>query len=170
MADAEIIKAFVVESLDLLDEVEPRLVELEQAASEAGQMDAEAVNSVFRLFHSMKGSAGCLQLTSISHLTHEAETLLDLYRKGKAVMRAEHTSALFRSMDLIRSMLEHVDAEMNDQGFDDRVNELAGELKTIIEQETGVSGQAPTVKASAPVVSAPPVVSGCSEEVTPEIR
>jgi two-component system chemotaxis sensor kinase CheA len=141
MADADILKGFVVESYDLLDDVEPKLIELQQGSAETGQLDPETINAVFRLFHSMKGSAGCLQLTSIASLTHEAETLLDLFRRGKATMKEGHVSLLFKSIDLTRSMLGQVDATLSDQGFEDRVETLAGELKAAIAAETSSSSE-----------------------------
>ena len=79
--DLEIFAAFVEEGNEMMDDVEPQLVELEQSQDDAGNVDLEVVNSIFRLFHSMKGSAGFLELDNIVKLTHKAENLLDIFRK-----------------------------------------------------------------------------------------
>ncbi len=86
MQDLELLQSFYSEGLDMLDEVEPKLVEIQHVAENQGAFNPEQINAVFRLFHSLKGSAGFLQLNHIAAVTHEAETLLDLFRKGKALM------------------------------------------------------------------------------------
>ncbi|HQH26363.1 MAG TPA: Hpt domain-containing protein, partial [Oligoflexia bacterium] len=80
MADQEILQAFIVESLDLLDSLEPKLIELQQACEKTGAADNDLINAIFRPFHSMKGGAGMLELNNITSLTHTAETLLDMIR------------------------------------------------------------------------------------------
>jgi len=76
----EMIAEFINESRDLLDEVEPQIIELEQRVNENGIIDAGVINSIFRLFHTIKGSASFLNFKSIIEVTHAAETLLDLFR------------------------------------------------------------------------------------------
>jgi len=62
----ELLRSFVEEAREMLDEVEPRLVELEKGSIELGSVDGETINNIFRLFHSLKGSAGYLDLQTIS--------------------------------------------------------------------------------------------------------
>ena len=50
----EIIQEFVTESQDMIEQLEPQIIELGQNS------DPETMNAIFRLFHSMKGSAGFL--------------------------------------------------------------------------------------------------------------
>ena len=86
MLDAEqkeLLLAFVEEGNEMLDESEPLFIELESRSHESGQVDGEVINTIFRLFHSLKGGAGFLNLDTVQNVTHEAETLLDLFRKGK---------------------------------------------------------------------------------------
>ena len=66
---------FVSESLEMLDEVEPKLVELERATAR-GESSPEIINFIFRLFHSLKGGAAALELNVIRDLTHKAENPL----------------------------------------------------------------------------------------------
>jgi len=147
MADADLLREFVVDSLDLLDNAEPKLVEFQQACDATGQVESESINAVFRFFHTMKGIAGFLQLDNIAALTHEAETLLDLFRKGKALITSGHTELLFTAMDLIRKMLAQVDELHSDEGFEEQSQWLVGELSKAIRSETG---EAPPAKAPAP--------------------
>ena len=109
MPDQELLANFTSESSYMLDEVEPTLIELQLSAKATGSLDSDTLNAIFRLFHSMKGSAGFLGLTAIGQITHQAETLLDLFRKGKAILGSSHTNVLCRTIDLLREILVETD-------------------------------------------------------------
>lgn len=138
MVDTELVYSFVAESRDMLDDVEPILIEMQQVADCTGEVDSELVNTVFRLFHSMKGSAGFLQFGTISKVTHEAETLLDLFRKGKASIETSHTSLLCSTIDFVREVIESIEENLNDEGFEDEGKEVAENLSAAI---AGISGK-----------------------------
>jgi two-component system chemotaxis sensor kinase CheA len=71
--DASLAIDFVAEALGHLDAGEVSLLHLE---GDPG--DIEAINSVFRAFHTIKGIAGFLGLKQIGALAHVAETLLGI--------------------------------------------------------------------------------------------
>ncbi len=107
MNDMSLILEFVQEAREYIDEVEPTLIEIYNGSeSAAGAVDIELINSVFRLFHSMKGSAGFLSLSTVASVTHEAETLLDKIRNGKLSLTVQITATLCKALDLFREMLE----------------------------------------------------------------
>ncbi len=126
--DMDLILGFTQEARDYLDEVEPALIELSESDSDEGGDDAELINGVFRLFHSMKGSAGFLQLNTVASLTHEAETLLEKIRRGKAKFSHEVTQLLCQTLDLFREMLDAIEANGNDSGFDDQAGQMCARL------------------------------------------
>jgi len=76
--NVELLHSFTAEGMEMLDDVEPYLIELQLSVEESRQIDSEVINSIFRLFHTMKTSAGFLHLNTLKSVTHEAETLLDL--------------------------------------------------------------------------------------------
>jgi two-component system chemotaxis sensor kinase CheA len=129
----ELIQGFVEEGREMLDDVEPQLVELETLADESGEVDPEIINTIFRLFHSLKGGAGFLDLDTVQKVTHEAETLLDMFRKGKGKLSSEHIDLLNRTCDFIRQLLNRVDDQLNDRGFEDDAVIVIEELKQTIE-------------------------------------
>ncbi|SHI92238.1 two-component system, chemotaxis family, sensor kinase CheA [Desulfatibacillum alkenivorans DSM 16219] len=151
MADATLLGEFVLDSLELLDDAEPKLIELQASSQVPDQVNTESINSIFRLFHSMKGSAGMLELHNITSLTHEAETLLDMFRSGKTQMTRAHMDTLFKAMDLIREILASVDANLTDKGFEDSVSGLVEELGIAISQGGGDASPAPKAKKPEPV-------------------
>ena len=95
--DLELIQSFTSESNDMLDEVEPQLIELQDIVDSGDGIDKEIINSIFRLYHTMKGSAGFLNFNRLASVTHEAETLLDLFRQNKAELTANNTDLLCRT-------------------------------------------------------------------------
>lgn len=127
--DMSLIQEFVQEAREYIDEIEPSLIEINNGVTEAGSVDSEMINAIFRLFHSMKGSAGFLALTTVVAVTHEAETLLDKIRNGKASLTVQITATLCKALDLFRDMLEHIESTGNDEGFDQPANAMIAVLK-----------------------------------------
>ena len=143
--EPEIVRDFVAESSDLLDSVEPKLIDLQHACDQTGAVDADAINAVFRLFHSMKGGAGMLELSNISSLTHAAENLLTLFRRESdpIALTRVHTDVLFKAMDLIRRMLEQLAHDGSDEGFEEEVAKIATELAAAAEDPAPMEMELP---------------------------
>ncbi len=127
----EFISSFVSEGLDMLDQVEPQLDDI------LSENYTEIVNCVFRLFHSLKGLASFLNFNLIKTVTHEAESLLDLFRQGKAVPDASLVDVLYKATDFIRLSVNHVNQYMSDQGLDQKAAETVNLLKAIYSELTG---------------------------------
>lgn len=125
----EMVKDFVNEGREILDDVEPQLTVLEQNAAFSGMVDEEILNTVFRLFHTLKGTASFLDLQTIISVTHEAETLLDIFRKGKAVVEPRHVDLLYRTSDFIRGILDSLEQKLTDEDWEDGAEEIIGDLK-----------------------------------------
>ncbi len=166
MNDMSLILEFVQEAREYIDEVEPTLIEIQHGSEEAGSVDMELINSVFRLFHSMKGSAGFLALTTVTSVTHEAETLLDKIRNGKLSLTVQITTTLCKALDLFREMLEHIAESGNDEGFTEPANVIIAKLKKHVAGEPLDDDDAgPPPKVAPPVaVSVPEPVQVASPQ------
>ncbi len=109
--------------------------------------DAETMNAIFRLFHSMKGSAGFLEFDNVAHVAHQAENLLDLIRSGKIMLEEEHVDLLCKTCDFAREALDYIEANYNDEEVAEAGRAIAGELGRAIEtarqKAAGSSGQSP---------------------------
>jgi two-component system chemotaxis sensor kinase CheA len=101
-ADTRIILSFIAEGYERLDDAEAQLNQLGDAR------DAERLNSVFRLFHSVKGSAAFLGFENIKKLTHEAEALIELFIKRKLSVSPESLDVIFATVDSLRDMNRRV--------------------------------------------------------------
>jgi len=100
-ADPALLTDFVTESREHLDAADVYLLTLETEPS-----DTEAVNALFRVFHTIKGVAGFLGLAQIGTLAHESENLLDLVRKGKLTPAGEVMDVTFDAVDALKGMVE----------------------------------------------------------------
>ena len=134
MISEELLQSFIAEASDLLDDVEPSLIEYSRL--EDVEERTEIVNRVFRHFHSIKGSAGFVGLHDIARLTHEAETLLEQFRKApdKIISQTDIT-LLCRTVDLLRAIFasggESEDEEGNDLGIDLLIQEIVAATQTV---------------------------------------
>ncbi len=164
----ELLLGFVEEGREMLEEVEPQLIALEQSAAQQGDLDANLINGIFRLFHSLKGSAGYLGLQTISQVTHQAETLLDLFRKGAYQLGSANVDLLMRTCDFMRQLLERVAKRQTDSGLEAEAKGIIADLQSAI-----ADMQIPTSTITMAPVEAPAEESGAAGDLqlafTPEL-
>ncbi|MFT3799613.1 MAG: chemotaxis protein CheA [Burkholderiaceae bacterium] len=104
------LRSFVVESRELLQDMENALLSMAQ-----GSADGEAVNAVFRAAHTIKGSAGLFGLDHVVRFTHVAESVLDEVRAGTVPITPELTSSLLAAGDHIHLLIDAIDAGRLDE-------------------------------------------------------
>jgi len=157
MEDSELLESFVSESTDLIDDVEPLFIQLEKTADSGQPVDLETVNKIFRLFHSMKGSAAFLNLNNIAGVTHHAETLLDAFRNNPALpMTPYFLEVQLHTIDAIRMMLGSVAEGGTDQEYGELKEAVVAKLVKALEcAKSGNYQPADAEEASAPATPAP---------------
>lgn len=96
----EMIETFVSESIEHLDNADLQLLAVE---TEPG--NREALNAVFRAFHTVKGSAGILGLVQIGALAHQAENLLDRAREGSLTLVGPVIDLVFDTVDVLKQAI-----------------------------------------------------------------
>jgi two-component system chemotaxis sensor kinase CheA len=92
--------AFFDESFEALDSMESCLLKLD-----TGSPDAESVNTIFRVAHSIKGGAATFGFGEITSFTHSLETLLDELRGKRITISQQICDQLLKSVDVLRAML-----------------------------------------------------------------
>jgi two-component system chemotaxis sensor kinase CheA len=65
----------------------------------------QVINEIFRIMHSMKGSGGMFGFDLISDVTHDLETLYDLFRTKKYAIDSDTISFTLNSIDGLRNLL-----------------------------------------------------------------
>ena len=151
----EFVQEFVNSSRELLDDVEPQIIALEKNSNALGEVDSEILNTIFRLFHTLKGSASFVDLQTITSVTHEAETLLDIFRREKITLRSEHVDLLCRTNDFIRNILDTVEKQLDDKGFEDVAHGIVVDLKNTIASISTKDNPAVKPEAAKPKIEMP---------------
>ena len=105
----EIIKEFLTESLEGLDQLDTKFVTLEQNPD-----DRDTLAGIFRTVHTIKGTCGFLGFSRLEKLTHAGENLLSLLRDGKLSFNQEIATALLAMLDAVRTILGEVERTETD--------------------------------------------------------
>src|SRR3954454_4985124 len=95
-----ILKNFVTESEDGLTLMEQSILELELHSD-----DSEAIQSIFRVVHTMKGNASLLEIEGLLVFAHTAEDLLDQLRNGNLSVTPDIITLLLDVADALRHMV-----------------------------------------------------------------
>jgi two-component system, chemotaxis family, sensor kinase CheA len=98
--DEELLLDFAVRAAEHLDDADERLLALEVDPS-----DPDAIDAVFRAFHTIKGMAGFLALDAISELAHDTESLLAEPRKTGSAVDERSLQTLFSAVDRMRALV-----------------------------------------------------------------
>ena len=129
LQDAGLLQDYLAECDELLQRLDQDLVTLETAPD-----DAEVLNRVFRAFHTIKGTSGFMGLTQIVELTHHAEDVLNLLRKGERKINRRTMDVLLAVLDQLRRMISDI---RNQTPKIYELGTLLGSLKQIQEAEAG---------------------------------
>ena len=104
MSESDIVKDFLVESYENLDRLDRELVGLEKTPE-----DREALGSVFRTIHTIKGTCGFLGFNKLEAVAHVGENLLTRLRDRQLTLTPEITTALLTMVDAVRQMLSQIE-------------------------------------------------------------
>jgi len=137
--NTEIIHEFSIEVRDLLEQLEPSILELEKVCNNELTQESpeinDALNNIFRLFHSVKGSSGFLQLNNITETAHAAENLLDRLRSGTLTIIPGYIDLLCGACDFTHEALDYLDKHLDDEGMGDKAKKLIESFKKILSGE-----------------------------------
>jgi len=135
------LKTFVIESRELLENMEEALLKVEQAPD-----DGDLIAAIFRAAHTIKGSAGLFGLDHVVAFTHNAENVLDMVRAAELRITGELVALFLDICDHMGALIDHVEAGQDPAPETHaRSAELVACLKTL-------SGQpAPPSENTAPV-------------------
>jgi two-component system, chemotaxis family, sensor kinase CheA len=133
----DLLREFVTETNESLDVVDVELVRFEQDPN-----NAQILDNIFRLVHTIKGTCGFLGLPRLEALAHAAETLMGKFRDG-APASSEAVTLILATIDRIKGILESLEREQREpEGADadlisslERMVERVGSADT--EPETG---------------------------------
>ena len=131
----QLIKDLLIESSEGLDRFDREMLALEK-----GQGTPDTANIIFRVIHTIKGTAGCLGLSKIESVAHVGENLLSLLRDGKLTVTQPLIGTLLAYADALRQMLRCLETQGNEGDADHST--LLAQLQALAE---GKATAAPAV-------------------------
>ena len=107
-------KKFIEEAVDLIDDLEKAVLELEDNTT-----DADIVQRIFRIMHTLKGNSSMFGFEQIDRFTHHMETIYDQVRSGEREVTQATLNVTLRSVDHLKNLLDEAgnesDALMKEQ-------------------------------------------------------
>ncbi len=145
--DLSLLGEFVNEAVEHLEAADINLVNLETDTE-----NEDALNAVFRAFHTIKGVAGFLALEDIQRVAHQAENLLDLARKHKIVLAGAIMDVTFDAVDMLKRLVACVKKVLENGG----VLPPTPELPVLVARIKAAAEGKPVAGPSAPAIQAKP--------------
>lgn len=127
----EYLAMFIDESKDHLQALNENLLKLENEPT-----NIEIVQEIFRSAHTLKGMAATMAFEDISALTHEMENVLDEVRNERLQVDTFTIDTLFKSLDVLESMVEDIVAGGTGQAD---VQQLVETLQAIVAGEAAAA-------------------------------
>ena len=135
----ELLEDFLVESFELIEQIDHDLVELESNPD-----DLELLNRIFRVAHTVKGSSSFLNFDTLTKLTHHMEDVLNKARHGELKITADVMDVVLKSVDMMKGLLVSIRDNGNDSNSGIDISQICPQLTAISE------GQSPTSATPAP--------------------
>jgi len=146
--DPSLFGDFVPEAGEHLEAGEAALLALEKTAD-----DPDAINTVFRAFHTLKGMAGYVHLRLTSDLAHQAESLLSRVRDKEIAYGPVIANLSLRSVDILKELVASVRTAVQTGGALSCPSGYAALLQELKQAATGAVSASPVVAPSKPLPS-----------------
>lgn len=135
-----LLEMFIYESSQLLEQLEELVIESEKS----GSFDSPAINEVFRIMHTIKGSSAMMSLNSISVLSHSIEDLFYYLREHN-----DYKADSSLISDLVLSAVDYIKNEitkikggnMEEGDCSELLEEIKSYLKDLKGSEPDKAGQ-----------------------------
>ncbi len=117
-------KKFIEEAGELIDKLEVALLALEKNPG-----DAELIQQVFRVMHTLKGNSAMFGFDLIDKFTHDLETIYDKIRTGQIPISSDILNVTLACVDHLKLMLDEANYDDPDfktihNGLMDKINRL----------------------------------------------
>jgi two-component system chemotaxis sensor kinase CheA len=130
--DLDLLLDFSTEIREHLDNIEEGVLILETRPD-----DRETLDTVFRAFHTTKGSAGFLNLVPINRLAHVLESLLELARQNKLPINKQVIDLILRGRDTLKQFQfqigERLSGKLQDKPIVIPTLDLRNDVKALID-------------------------------------
>ena len=141
----ELLEDFLVESFELIEQIDHDLVELESNPD-----DLELLNRIFRVAHTVKGSSSFLNFDTLTELTHHMEDVLNKARHGELKITADVMDVVLKSVDMMKGLLVSIRDNGNDSSSGIDISQICLQLTAISEGQSSASATLAAAPATTP--------------------
>ncbi len=138
----DLLKEFLTETIESLAALDSALVQLEKSA------DPASLQSIFRVFHTIKGTCGFFALPRLERIAHAAENVLGRLRDGELEAGPDVVSAIFLAIDRIKETLSALAENGAEPRGDDR--DLVARLEALGKNSPAAAADEPEPHAISP--------------------
>ncbi len=124
----EILEDFLIESFELIEQIDQDLVELE-----SNPEDLELLNRIFRVAHTVKGSSSFLNFDVLTKLTHHMEDVLNKARRAELKITPEVMDVVLESIDMMKALLGGIKDHGNDTDIGINIEDICVRLTAVSE-------------------------------------
>lgn len=123
----ELLNDWFEEAYEQIAQMEENLLILEKDIT-----NKEAIDSIFRAAHTLKGGAATVQMKEITKFTHVTEDTMDEIREGKISVTSEIVDVLLDALDIIKNM---VNARKKGTVYNEDYSTTTDLLNSIVEKQ-----------------------------------
>ena len=139
----EDIKLFLDETLEMLEVLEEEVIKLEEEGE-----DPKLLQDMFRIAHTVKGSAGTIGHNRMADLAHSMEDILSKLRDGEFQPNQDLVNVLLDTLDALKSLATEVMPDFEGEHLDTgpylvRLRDILS--KTCKTPKTSIDYEAPSV-------------------------
>ncbi|MEI0702153.1 chemotaxis protein CheA [Brachyspira intermedia] len=145
-----LLKDFFEEAFEMLDRLEQNILILDNERN-----NVDAIQEIFRAVHTLKGSAGAVELVETQKYAHRFEDLLDLIRNNKIEVDDATIDVLLKGIDILKDLINTASEESEYSG------DIEAEIKKLEDFKNMKLGQGPAPSSgdapsgNAPAAAAP---------------
>lgn len=122
---------FIFETFEMLEKLQDLIIDSEKES----KLEADAINEIFRIMHTIKGSSGMMMFDNISSLSHTIEDIFYFIRESKPekIDYSSLTDLVLEGSDLIKLETEKINNDKDADGdfslFIEKAKQFLEELK-----------------------------------------
>ena len=132
-----LLKDFFEEAFEMLDRLEQNILILDNERN-----NVDAIQEIFRAVHTLKGSAGAVELVETQKYAHRFEDLLDLIRNNKIEVDDATIDVLLKGIDILKDLINTASEESEYSG------DIEAEIKKLEDFKNMKLGNAPASSAA----------------------
>ncbi|MBQ9719983.1 MAG: Hpt domain-containing protein, partial [Oscillospiraceae bacterium] len=135
----DMMEAYLFEMHSMLEQLDDLILSSEQAKT----FSQDAVNEIFRIMHTIKGSSAMMEFNSLMTIAHRIEDMFFVIREKtmEAIpesMRPELFDLIFESIDFFRSEIEKIE---NNEPLTNDIDSFLNKINTFANKISGEDGE-----------------------------